>query len=224
MRNLNQALDVINEKTVEMIKKSIRGVEIIDIILKKGEFDKSLYGESKLLEEDCDDLELVLDEMVVETIARFQPAAGDLRYLVGVLQIVTDLERISDLNTGILKLIKRSVRDENMINDKVLKILSEMSGKVLKIFRTFELAFIEKKIENTYFVFGLDDEVDELRDNCIREVEEIVKEDINFISKASKVIVVAQKFERIADIIQNLSENYVYIRKGDVLKHQTMGE
>jgi phosphate transport system protein len=162
--------------------------------------------------------------MVVETIARFQPAAGDLRYLVGVLQIVTDLERISDLNTGILKLIKRSVRDENMINDKVLKILSEMSGKVLKIFRTFELAFIEKKIENTYFVFGLDDEVDELRDNCIREVEEIVKEDINFISKASKVIVVAQKFERIADIIQNLSENYVYIRKGDVLKHQTMGE
>ncbi|MBZ4683433.1 MAG: phosphate uptake regulator, PhoU [Fusobacteriales bacterium] len=224
MRNLNQTLDVINEKTVEMIKKSIRGVEIIDIILKKGEFDKSLYGESKLLEEDCDDLELVLDEMVVETIARFQPAAGDLRYLVGVLQIVTDLERISDLNTGILKLIKRSVRDENMINDKVLKILSEMSGKVLKIFRTFELAFIEKKIENTYFVFGLDDEVDELRDNCIREVEEIVKEDINFISKASKVIVVAQKFERIADIIQNLSENYVYIRKGDVLKHQTMGE
>ncbi|MDN5303227.1 MAG: phosphate transport system protein [Fusobacteriaceae bacterium] len=224
MRNLNQTLDVINEKTVEMIKKSIRGVEIIDIILKKGEFDKSLYGESKLLEEDCDDLELVLDEMVVETIARFQPAAGDLRYLVGVLQIVTDLERISDLNTGILKLIKRSVRDENMINDKVLKILSEMSGKVLKIFRTFELAFIEKKIENTYFVFGLDDEVDELRDNCIREVEEIVKEDINFISKASKVIVVAQKFKRIADIIQNLSENYVYIRKGDVLKHQTMGE
>ncbi|TDT70550.1 phosphate transport system protein [Hypnocyclicus thermotrophus] len=224
MRNLEQTLNIINEKTVEMIKKSIRGLEIIDIILKKGEFDKSLYGESKLLEEDCDDLELVLDELIVETIARFQPAAGNLRYLVGVLQIVTDLERISDLNTGILKLIKRSVRDENMLNKTVLEILENMSAKVLKIFKTFELAFIEKKIENTYFVFGLDDEIDDLRDDCIKTVEELVKKDINFVSKASKVIVVAQKFERIADIIQNLSENYVYIRKGDVLKHQTMGE
>lgn len=208
MKNLRDSLDIIDKDVEELILRVERSLEIVKDLILKEEFDIRLYGECKLIEEEADELEVSIDEKVINAIARYQPAAGDLRYLVKVQEISTDLERISDLCVGILKLLKAIVGTEN----KNITYLDKLSEKVNYIFKLYRLAFVQKNLDNTYLILGLDEEVDKIRDQCIALAQEKMAEDKNIILSGVNNIIIAQKFERIADIIENLAESYIYIK------------
>jgi|GEM_PF-3845858 len=218
MKNLRDSLDIIDKDVEELILRVERSLEIVKDLILKEEFDIRLYGECKLIEEEADELEVSIDEKVINAIARYQPAAGDLRYLVKVQEISTDLERISDLCVGILKLLKAIVGTEN----KNITYLDKLSEKVNYIFKLYRLAFVQKNLDNTYLILGLDEEVDKIRDQCIALAQEKMAEDKNIILSGVNNIIIAQKFERIADIIENLAESYIYISKGIDIRHKTL--
>lgn len=218
MKNLRDSLDIIDKDVEELILRVERSLEIVKDLILKEEFDIRLYGKCKLIEEEADELEVSIDEKVINAIARYQPAAGDLRYLVKVQEISTDLERISDLCVGILKLLKAIVGTEN----KNITYLDKLSEKVNYIFKLYRLAFVQKNLDNTYLILGLDEEVDKIRDQCIALAQEKMAEDKNIILSGVNNIIIAQKFERIADIIENLAESYIYISKGIDIRHKTL--
>lgn len=218
MRNLDEYLESIEKSIIELINRVDRSLEITKEISGKSNFDKALYGEVKVIEEEADDLELTIDEISITAIARFQPAASDLRYLVKIMEMTTDLERITDLTVGILKFYKKA---EKMGYKKSnLLIIKNLSGKVKALFELFKAGFIEKSSQNIYMILGLDDEVNELRADAIKLSIETMKESVDNINCGVQDIVVAQKYERIADIIQNLAESYIYISKGKDIRHQ----
>lgn len=222
MINLQGSLKEINERITNMIKKTSRGIEVLLLTLESDNFDKHLYGESKLIEEECDELEVTIEEESTYALVRYQPAAGDLRYILGVMKMITDLERISDLCTGTMSLIKAVYKCEN--KSVLIEPLERMIKKIVNIFELFEKSFIEKEITKSYLILGLDDEVDEIRDEVYEETGKKIQGNAELINAGLKVIVIAQKFERIADIIQNLAETNIYISKGDVLKHKDIEE
>lgn len=219
MKSLVENLDIIDKDIIEVLLRVERSLEIVKNLITKKEFDKSLYGECKIIEEEVDDLELTIDELVINSIARFQPAASNLRYLVKVQELTADLERISDLTVGIGKRIK-GLYKEGLGENKDITYLSELIDKVIYIFRLFKDAFIEKKIDNTYLILGLDEEIDELRDESIKVAVEKIYEDKELTLIGVNNIIIAQKIERIADLIENLAESYVYISKGEDIRHQ----
>lgn len=219
MKSLVENLDIIDKDIIEVLLRVERSLEIVKNLITKKEFDKSLYGECKIIEEEVDELELTIDELVINSIARFQPAASNLRYLVKVQELTTDLERISDLTVGIGKRIK-GLYKEGLGENKDITHLSELIDKVIYIFRLFKDAFIEKKIDNTYLILGLDEEIDELRDESIKVAVEKIYEDKELTLIGVNNIIIAQKIERIADLIENLAESYVYISKGEDIRHQ----
>lgn len=218
MINLEQSLNMINEKVIEMIKKTSRGINIISLTLEKNEFDKLLYGESKLIEEDCDDLDVSIEENATYALVRYQPAAGDLRYLLGILEIIVNLERICDLAAGVMKLIKKVYSDEK--KEVFLNQIKDMVEKVLAVMKNFEESFLSDNVELSYLVLGLDDDINEIRDQIKLFVSNKMKEDVSLIDSGINVIFIAQKLERIGDLIQNLAEMKIYISKGDFLKHK----
>ncbi len=219
MKSLVGNLDIIDKDIIEVLLRVERSLEIVKNLITKKEFDKSLYGECKIIEEEVDELELTIDELVINSIARFQPAASNLRYLVKVQELTTDLERISDLTVGIGKRIK-GLYKEGLGENKDITYLSELIDKVIYIFRLFKDAFIEKKIDNTYLILGLDEEIDELRDQSIKVAVEKIYEDKELTLIGVNNIIIAQKIERIADLIENLAESYIYISKGEDIRHQ----
>lgn len=223
MKNLRDSIAVIDKDVEELILRVERSLEIVNELLIKEGFDNQLYGECRIIEEEADDLEVAIDEKVINSIARYQPAAGDLRYLVKVQEISTDLERISDLCVGIVKLIKDMDKDSSIPN-KNITYLDQLAEKVIYIFKLYRSSFVQKKLEHNYMILGLDEEIDAIRDECIILAKQKMMEEKNMILVGVNNIIIAQKFERIADIIENLAESYVYISKGIDIRHKNLTE
>lgn len=222
MKNLKDSLIEIDKDVEELILRVERSLEIVKELLIKDEFDKKLYGECKIIEEEADDLEVSIDAKVINAIARYQPAAGDLRYLVKVQEISTDLERISDLCVGILKLVKAIEKNSN--SNKNITFLDQLAEKVIYIFKLYRNAFVQKKLDNTYLILGLDEEIDNLRDESVKLAISKMESEKNLILVGVNNIIIAQKFERIADIIENLAESFIYISKGIDIRHKNLTE
>ena len=219
MNNLQESLQIIDKELLELLYKVDRALVLVQEMISKPEFDKKVYGETKLLEEETDDIQVSLDEKVITAIARFQPAAGDLRYLTRISAMTTDLERITDILVGIMKAIRTYYETGNDSN-KNITFLPQITEKVTYIFRLFKNAFIEKKMDNIYLLFGLDDEVDKLRSECIKTAMAKMIEDKDMIEVGVTNIIIAQKYERIADIIGNLAESLIFILKGEDIRHK----
>ena len=81
MRNLEERLDDIRDIVSETLKDCKRSLDVVGLIMEKGNFDDSLYGEVKSIEDRINHFELQVDDEVVKTIARFQPFAINLRFL-----------------------------------------------------------------------------------------------------------------------------------------------
>lgn len=219
MNNLQETIQIIDKEIIEVLYRVDRAMTLVADMVSNTKFDVKLYGEVKLIEEEVDEIQVSLDEKVITAIARFQPAAGDLRYLTRISAMTTDLERITDILVGIMKAIRTYYETGNDSN-KNITFLPQITEKVTYIFRLFKNAFIEKKMDNIYLLFGLDDEVDKLRSECIKTAMAKMIEDKDMIEVGVTNIIIAQKYERIADIIGNLAESLIFILKGEDIRHK----
>ncbi len=218
MRNIDESVKDINQMLIEMIKSSERMLKLTLEILKGDILNKELYGEAKVLEEELNEYQIKMDEKVVETIAMYQPAAYDLRFLISVMHMNTDLERIGDLSIGTIKMIKHLFREIGENNKEIVPI-TQMGEKVVRMYELFVRGYIDKKVENGYIILGLDDEIDLMKKEHISAIKGKIKENIDYLDSGIENIFISKNYERIADNITNLAESLVYIHKGEDLRH-----
>ena len=133
MRNLTDRIDDIKRMVSTTNQNFKRTLEIIKEMLKNSEFDQVLYGEAKSIEDSINLFETNVDEEVIKTIARFQPMAINLRFLISVIKISITIERMNDLCINILKVMKHS---KNISEYEQYKLI-EMLEKVENMFDLF---------------------------------------------------------------------------------------
>lgn len=218
MRTLDENMSTINQMVVEMIKDVERMINISIEELKSRTFSKEVYGEAKLIEEEINDYQVKIDEKCIETIARFQPAAFDLRFLVGVMHMNVDLERIGDLCSGILKTLKKMSKEKGDVEKEIVP-LSEMGKKVLTMYEMFVKGYIEKEHQVGYEILQMDSEIDYLKRTHSDDIESKIKNNIDCLEVGIKNILIARTYERIGDNVKNLAESLVYIYQGKDLRH-----
>ena len=110
MRNLTDRIDDIKSMVSTTNQNFKRSLDIIKEILTNSKFDPTLYGEAKSIEDAINHFETTVDEEVIKTIARFQPMAINLRFLISVIKISMTVERMNDLCINILKVMKKHRR------------------------------------------------------------------------------------------------------------------
>lgn len=219
MRNIDENVKEINQMLIEMIKSSERMLKVSIELLNGDVFNKELYGEVKVLEEELNEYQIKIDEKTVETIAMFQPAAYDLRFLISVMHMNTDLERIGDLSIGTIKMIKNLFKERGTFDREIVPIV-QMGEKVVRMYELFVRGYIDKKVENGYMILGLDDEIDGMKRANIDTIKGKIKENIDYLEPGIQNILISKNYERIADNITNLAEALVYIHKGEDLRHK----
>ncbi len=219
MKNLREHLENIDKKTMDMSKSIERVMRISKEIYEKDEFDTKLYGETMVIEEEINLLEVEIREECIQTIAMFQPAASDLRSLVGFMDIAKFLERIADLLKGNLKLLKR-IYTQHIKLDSNIKSVIAMSDKVYSIYNIYLNAFSSRDLSSVYMLFGLDEEIDEYRVRIIEEVKEKIRQDESYLDLAVEILLISYKVERISDKIMNLAKSLVYIYKGENMRQK----
>lgn len=221
MKNLHERIDGITENFIKMFKNVDRLFKINMEILEKKEFIQSLYGEAKVVEDEINSYEVKIKEDSILAIVRFQPAAGDLRALLTFIDCVKMLERMGDLLKNNLKLLKK-IKKYNDSTGEHIYIIEEMAKKVNDIFEVYMEAFIERDQKKMYSLLADDEEIDEMRDEAIKEIIEFMKEDPNNIQGGSIILLLSKKFERLSDKIMQLGKGLVYTVNGENLRKQEL--
>ncbi len=148
-----------------------------------------------------------IEERVIELMATQQPMAGDLRLLVSVLNIITDLERIGDHAEGNAKIVLLH-GDQPLL--KPLVDLPKMADKGRDMLRRSLTAFVERDAEAAKKIALEDDEVDALYDRIYHDLLVIMAQDPTTIDRATWLLWAAHNFERIADRVTNICERVVF--------------
>ena len=148
-----------------------------------------------------------IEETCIQLIATQQPMAGDLRSIICVLSIITDLERIGDHAEGTAK-IAVMTGDEPPL--KPLIDLPRMAQKVVGMLHRSLEALIRSDVEAARQIIAEDDEVDDLYDQVFRELLTFMAEDPKILTRATRLLWVGHNLERSADRVTNICERVIF--------------
>lgn len=217
MRNLHESINGITEHYIELCKNVDRLFRINMEMLKKDSFDRSLYGEAKLVEDMINAFDVKIKETSIMSIARFQPAAGDLRALITFIESSKMLERMGDLLLDTLVLMRRIEKKEgNMERD--FGILENFLIKIDDIFQKYMEAFIEKDEKKAYILLGMDEEINEIRGEIDSIIGSQMKEDSKNIDAGILMLLINKKYERVSDKITQLAMSSIYNFSGENMR------
>jgi len=160
-------------------------------------------------------LEVQCDEMTRDILVRRQPAAGDLRFILAIIKVVTDLERIGDLAASIAKGMIQSEESppRNFSN------LDTMGEKVQKQVQRALDAFSRSDADLAMIVIQKDVKIDKLYKRMYRELLTYMMEDPRSISGSIILSDAAKNLERISAHATNIAEMVVYMEYGHDIRH-----
>jgi phosphate transport system protein len=152
-----------------------------------------------------------IEQECVQLIATQQPMAGDLRAIICVLAIITEIERIGDHAEGIARIVVM-IGDEPPL--KPLIDIPRMAEKANDMLHRSLDALINRDAAAARKIAAEDDQVDNLYDQIFRELLSFMAEDPRTITRATRLIWVAHNLERSADRVTNICERVVYMVTG----------
>jgi phosphate transport system protein len=159
-------------------------------------------------------LEVSIDEQCIELLARYQPAATDLRFLTRGLKIVTDLERIGDLAVNTSSRILDITRHGEAPID-----IREMATLVQKMLKDSIDAFVNFDEQKALAVLKDDDTVDEMTEKFVVELIERSEKEPTEICRLFPATSIVRYLERIADHSTNIAELAIFTAKGRDVRH-----
>lgn len=217
MRNLHESISGITEHYIELCKNVDRLFRINMEMLKKDSFDRALYGEGKLVEDMINAFDVKVKETSIMAIARFQPAAIDLRALITFIESSKMLERMGDLLLDTLVLMRKIEKKEgNMERD--FGILEDFLIKINDVFQKYMEAFIEKDEKKAYILLGMDEEINEIRVEIDSIIVNQMKEEPKNIDAGVLMLLINKKYERVADKIKQLTMSSIYNFNGENMR------
>ncbi|MCO7123513.1 phosphate signaling complex protein PhoU [Ihubacter massiliensis] len=206
---MDQELIAINDKVTEMTEEieqaivdSLRAIKEKDMDLARAIIDN---------DEKIDDMDDEINEMCYLFLATQQPLAGDLRYCISIMKMVTDLERIGDHCED---LAKYAIRMENEEYYKELIDLPRMAEMAAGMVKNAIRAFLDRDLKLARKVWKADEEVDELFRDVYEEQIGIAATDSKNARLSIMFAFVAAHLERIADYATNICEETVFSLEG----------
>ncbi len=167
-------------------------------------------------DKEIDRKEVEVEEECLKILALHQPVASDLRYIIAVLKVNNDLERIGDLAANIVGKIR--LMDYFEVNRfiETLRTMGEHAGHMLK--ESLD-ALVNMDVKQAEKIRSLDDHLD-------RMLKEIIEESIGEMGLHPKsvwnqvaILGVARNLERIGDLSTNISEDVIYCVRGQIVRH-----
>jgi phosphate transport system protein len=207
LRHLREQLLVMGSHVEGIIGSSLRALM---------ERDSGLAQRTIASDRAIDRLEIEIDGLCLQILARRQPVASDLRLVATVLKAVTDLERMGDLGVNI------SERVLELNGEPPLKPyvdLPRMGDETQMMLREALDAFVGKDADRARRVIERDQMIDDLYAQVFRELLTYMMEDAKNVYRATRLQSIAKYLERIADHATNLAELVVFMVKGNDIRH-----
>ena len=157
-----------------------------------------------------------MDSSCLKLLALQQPFAADLRLIIAMIKINTDLERMGDQAVNIADNAVRYIRETPL---KPLVDLPVMFNEVRYMVRETIDSFVKNDEELARDVLARDDKVDALKHKIFRDVLEVIKVEPNRVEQGLTLILIARNLERIGDHATNIAEDVIFAVSGEDIRH-----
>jgi phosphate transport system protein len=209
IENLKKKILSLGARIETTVHEAIRSIEERDVALAQ-----------EIMENDIqiDDFEVEVEEECLKILALHQPVAIDLRFIVAVLKINNDLERIGDLAVNIAErsAFLASVPPVNAAFD-----FARMSSKTESMLNKSLDALVNMDSELAHEVCSDDDEVDNINRQMYLTIQETIQEEPDKINSLIHLLSVSRHLERIADHATNIAEDVIYMIDGKIVRHKS---
>ncbi len=165
------------------------------------------------------ELEKAIDDDCIHIVARRQPTASDLRLVMAISKIVTDLERTGDEAKKIAKGVRRIGERGQMTMVANAANVGHLAKQATEMLRRALDAFARLDTESAQAIIAEDAELDREFKSIVRQLVTYMMEDPRTITCALDVITIARAIERIGDHAKNVAEQVVYIVEGRDIRH-----
>jgi phosphate transport system protein len=207
-------LDELKERLLEMGGMAEAAVEMAAESYRKrdGRLAQQVFDRERLINQS----ERRIDEMAVDLMAMQQPMATDLRFLLAVLKINADLERVGDLAVNIaqrsLDLMQEAEIDARVDISRMTTAVSTMVRRALE-------SFLSARAEVAQAVLEMDSIVDRMKDEAFVNLVAQMKQDPEHVRAYLDVLLIARSLERIADHATNIAEDVIFWVSGTDVRH-----
>ena len=206
--NLKRKLLSLSAIIEEQVQRSVKSVEQRDARLA----EEVIRGDIEV-----DQAEVEIEEDCLKILALYQPVAVDLRFIVAVLKINNDLERIGDLAVNIARKAATLASHSPLV---VPFDLPEMSARARAMLRDSLDSLVNLDTSLARNVCARDDEVDQMKRDIRRQVEEMIRINPEHITLLLKLLAASRNIERIADLATNIAEDVIYMVEGKIIRHR----
>jgi phosphate transport system protein len=211
---LNHKIEELRMKILHMAAYAERAVENAVESLFERDVDKA----KKVIDQDSriNSLENDVDELSLNLLALTQPVAKDLRYILGCMRSIIDLERIGDEACNIAEKTIYLARLPEVPHNPLIEEMAAMTKEMLA---SAVSSFREEDDEKALLVCGMDVHIDELNVKILRKTMDDMVAETTGVRRAVNIILAARCLERIGDLSTNLAETTIFIVKGMNIKH-----
>jgi len=209
-------------KEIERLKKKILAIsaevdQAIEFAMRAFK-NRDLEQAQKVIDGDVriDQMEVELEEDCLKVLALHQPVAIDLRYVVAILKINNDLERIADQAVNIAERAKNLAGEERIPYPEGL---NQMLSKTHGMLREALESLIHLDGQRARHVIDCDDEVDDLNRSNFKLLMDKITHDPQNANSYITLLSLSRHLERIADQVTNIAEDVIYLVEGEIVRH-----
>jgi phosphate transport system protein len=209
-------------KELESIKKRILtlGALVEDrvhlAVQSVDQIDAEIAGRIIKTDYEVDAMEVEVEEECLKVLALHQPVAVDLRFIIAVIKINNDLERIGDQAVNIaqrVEIIAKRPKPPFMFDYSV------MAEKVQRMLKMSLDAFVNLDVDIAYKVITMDDEVDQIKNEAYDQIKQAIKDLPERVGYYINLLLISRHMERLADHATNVAEEVIYLVEGEIFRH-----
>jgi phosphate transport system protein len=205
----------LKDKLLAMAAMAQQSVEsAVDAYIQR---DQALAAYVKQNENAINSAQRELDERAYELLAKEQPMAIDLRFILAVIKINGDLERIGDQSMGISRRTRDIIKTEPVKLPVDFAVMGEYAGRMI---RSAILALLEGDARMADTVREMDDEIDRMNKNAHADLLKMIQEQPRYTQQAMNGLMVSRSLERIADHAANIATDVIFWIRGADVRHQ----
>ena len=204
---LSDMISDLGSMVVESTAKAIVMLQNFDLVV----VDEILEAENRI-----NDIEVEIEEECLKVMALHQPVAIDLRFIMVVLKVNNDLERMADQIVNIANRISFLVGQERVVVDLEFIKMGEISSKMV---RHAVDALVNRDSTAAREVLKMDDELDVLHARSYAVLQDLMRQKPEMVAPAVSYLTISSNLERLGDLATNIAEEVIFMMEGEVVRH-----
>ena len=191
----------------ERVRMAVKAIEDNDAVLAK-----------RIIRSDfeVDEMEVDIEEECLKVLALHQPVAIDLRFIIAVIKINNELERIGDQAVNIAERVGVTAKRDQL---EMFFDYSAMGEKAQTMLKLSLDALVKMDYDQAFSVVMMDDEVDAIKEQAYDRIKKAMGEHPDKIGYLINLLLISRHLERLADHATNIAEEVIYLIEGEIVRH-----